>query len=392
MTKRDYYEILGVEKGATVAEIKSAYRKQALKYHPDRNPNDPEAEARFKEAAEAYEVLSSPDKRERYDRFGHAGLRGNGMGGSAQGFQDINDIFSAFSDIFAGSASGSIFEEMFGARTGGRGRGQGRPGSDLRIKLPLSLEEIAEGSEKKIKVKKLVTCDVCDGIGAEGGADGYENCQTCGGVGEIRQVTRSVFGQFINVQPCPTCQGEGRIIKNRCRNCSGEGRVKSEETIPVAVPPGVLEGNYLTLRGAGNAGLRGGPPGDLRIEIEEVPHEHLVREGLDVYYDAYISFPEAVLGTEVEVPTLKGRARLQIDPGIQSGKLLRMRDRGLPELNGMRRGDQMVRVHVWTPKKVTSEEAGILEQWSQSPSFAPTPEERNSERKTFFSKVKDVFT
>ncbi len=392
MTKRDYYEVLGVAKGATAAEIKSAYRKLALKYHPDRNPNDPEAEARFKEAAEAYEVLSNADKRERYDRFGHAGVRGNGMGGGAQGFQDINDIFSAFSDIFAGSASGSIFEEMFGTRTGGRTRGQGRPGSDLRIKLPLTLEEIAEGCEKKIKVKKLVTCDVCSGIGAEGGADGYENCHMCGGAGEIRQVTRSVFGQFINVQPCPTCQGEGRIIKNRCRNCNGEGRVKSEETIPVAVPPGVLEGNYLTLRGAGNAGLRGGPPGDLRIEIEEVPHEHLVRDGLDVYYDAYISFPEAVLGTEVEVPTLKGRARLQVDPGIQSGKILRMRDRGIPELNGMHRGDQMVRIHVWTPKKVTSEEARILEQLSASPSFVPTPEDRSGERKTFFSKVKDVFS
>ena len=389
---RDYYEILGVERSATAVEIKRSYRKLALQYHPDRNPGNAEAEAKFKEAAEAYEILSDPDKRQRYDRFGHAGVR-NGSGAGGQGFQDISDIFSAFGDIFGSAGGGSIFEEVFGGRArGGRPPRQGRPGSDLRIKLPLTLEEIAEGTEKKIKVRKYVPCEPCSGTGAEGGQAGYETCQTCGGVGEIRQVTRSVFGQFVNVQACPACQGEGRIIKNRCQTCTGAGRVKGEETTTIQVPQGVLEGNYLTLRGAGNAGLRGGPPGDLRVEIEEVPHADFTRDGLDIYHDVYVSFPDAALGTEIEVPTLKGRARLQIDAGVQAGKVLRMRERGLPELNGgARRGDQMVRVRVWTPQRLSEEERATLEALRASPSFAPAPEKEGA-RRSFFSKVKDVFT
>lgn len=383
---RDYYDILGVEKNASSDEVKRAYRKKALKYHPDRNPDDDEAEHKFKEAAEAYEVLSDPQKRQRYDRFGHAGVRGNGA--RQPGFQDVNDIFSAFSDIFGGT--GSIFEEVFTGQRGRRRR-HGRMGSDLRIKLPLTLEDIAEGVEKKIKVRKYVVCDVCDGSGAEGGEAGYEVCQTCQGAGEIRQVTRSVFGQFVNVQACPACQGEGRIIRNKCSACAGEGRVKGEETITVNVPAGVLEGNYLTLRGAGNAGLRGGENGDLRVEIEETPHEHFKREGIDIFHDLYISFPEAALGTEVDVPTLKGKARLQIDPGIQSGKILRMRDRGLPELNGVRRGDEMIRVHVWTPLRLNDDERKLVEQLRGSPSFEPQPD-KEDRRKSFFSKVKDVFS
>jgi molecular chaperone DnaJ len=387
---RDYYEILGVERSAGQDELKRAYRKMALKYHPDRNPDDGEAEQKFKEAAEAYEVLSDAQKRQRYDRFGHAGVRGNGGAGQQPGFQDINDIFSAFSDIFGGS--GTIFDEVFtGQRGRGRRRGGGRGGSDLRIKLPLTLEDIAEGTEKKIKVRKYVVCETCEGTGAKDGEAGYDTCSTCQGAGEIRQVSRSVFGQFVNVQPCPACQGEGRIVRNACSDCGGEGRRKGEETITINVPAGVLEGNYLTLRSAGNAGLRGGPPGDLRVEIEEVAHEHFKREGLDIFHDLYISFPEAALGTEVDVPTLKGRARLQIDAGVQSGKILRMRERGLPELNGIRRGDEMVRVHVWTPLRLKDEERQALEGLREAESFRPQPE-KEDRRKSFFSKVKDVFS
>lgn len=384
---RDYYEILGVPKTASEADLKRAYRQLALKYHPDRNPDDKEAEAMFKEAAEAYEVLSTPEKRARYDRFGHAGVRGNGAG--QQGFQDINDIFSAFSDIFGGS--GGIFDEVFGGRARPRTRQRGRPGGDLRIKLQLTYEDISEGAEKKIKVRKFVSCESCTGSGAEAGKEGYSTCQTCQGTGEIRQVTRSVFGQFVNVQACPTCQGEGRTINDRCKKCHGEGRLKGEETITIPVPAGVLEGNYLTMRGAGNAGVRGGGTGDLRVEIEEVQHKHFTREGLDIYYDLHISFPDAALGTEVEVPTLKGRARLDIDAGIQSGKVLRMRERGLPELNSSRRGDQMVRINVWTPKTLTDEERRFFEEYRASPSFIPKPG-KEEDRKSFFSKVKDVFS
>ena len=386
---RDYYEIIGVEKSATPEEIKKAYRKAALKYHPDRNPGDTAAEDQFKEAAQAYEVLSDPAKRQRYDQFGHAGVRGN-AGGGAAGFQDINDIFSAFSDIFG--SGGSIFDEMFGGRAGGqRGRRLGRPGSDLRIKLPLSLEEISEGTEKKIKVRKFVSCEECDGNGVSDPATGYESCQTCQGQGEVRQVTRSVFGQFVNVQPCPTCRGEGRIVKKPCEKCAGEGRSKGEETINITVPAGVLEGHYLTLRGAGNSGMRGGPSGDLRVEIEEKPHEHFTREGLDVYHELYISLPDASLGLEAEVPTLKGKARLQVDAGVQSGKILRMRERGLPDIESNRRGDQMVRIHVWTPTSLTEEERELMEQLRDSESFIPNPDSLG-DRKSFFSRVKDVFS
>lgn len=385
---RDYYDILEVERSASDDDLKKAYRKLALNFHPDRNPGDQAAEEKFKEAAEAYEVLSDGRKRARYDRFGHAGVRGNGATGGA-GFQDINDIFSAFSDIFG--SGGSVFDDVFGAQTRSRRRRGGRSGSDLRIKLPLTLEEIAEGTEKKIKVGKNLSCTTCSGKGVADAETGYAMCDTCSGTGEIRHVTNSVFGQFVNVQPCPKCRGEGRIILNKCVDCGGEGRVKGEETISVKVPPGVLEGHYLTLRGAGNAGVRGGESGHLRVEIHEKPHEHFMRDGLDIYHELFLSFPDAALGTEIEVPTLKGRARLQIDPGVQSGKLLRMRNRGIPDLESARRGDQLIRVHVWTPNSLTDEERETIQGMRDSDSFTPEPPIKGDEQ-SFFDRVKDVFT
>ena len=380
----DYYEILGVARTATPEELKKAYRKKAMQYHPDRNPDNAEAEAKFKEAAEAYEVLSDADKRARYDRFGKAGLSGNGGPGGQAGFRDVSDIFSAFSDIFGG---GDAFDDLFGRARGGNIR-HGRPGSDLRVRLKLTLEEIAEGVTQELKVRKFVDCRACKGSGAEGGEAGLSTCPTCKGAGEVRQVSNSFFGQFVNVGPCPTCRGEGRIVEHACNVCEGEGRVKGEETVQVEVPAGVQEGHYLQIRGAGNAGLRGGPPGNLRVEIEEAPHEHFSREGLDVIYDLPLSFPDAALGTEVEVPTLKGRARLQIEPGMQSGKMLRMRGRGIPELGGGRRGDQLVRVQVWTPQKLTAEDRSRVEALRGSEAFTPKPEGR----KSFFSKVRDAFS
>ncbi len=378
---RDYYDVLGVDSDASQDEIKKAYRKKAMEFHPDRNPDDPEAEQKFKQASEAYDVLSDPETRERYDRYGHAGLGQDGGRGGGRGFHDIEDIFSAFDDIFGG-----------GGRRRSR-RQRGRPGSDLRVTLPLTLEEIAEGTEKNIKVRKFLECETCDGTGAEGGMEGenYVMCPKCDGTGEVRQVSRSVFGQFVNVQACPQCNGEGRIIENPCDDCGGEGRIEGEETISVTVPAGVMEGNYLTISDAGNAGLRGGVPGDLRIEIEEEPHDHFVRDGLDIYHDVYLSFPEAALGTEVEVPTLKGRARLEVEPGVQAGKILRMRNRGIPDLEGSGEGDQMIRIHVWTPTELSDSEREMLEQLQHHDNFQPQPEDRNTE-KSFFRKMSDVFS
>ena len=384
--ERDFYDILGVARTATPEEIKKAYRKKALQFHPDRNPGDAEAEAAFKEAAEAYEVLSNPDKRARYDRFGRSGLGGAAGPNGGAGFTDISDIFSAFSDIFGGD---SRFEDVFG-RTRGQRRGQGRPGTDLRVRLSLTLEEISEGVERQLKLRKFITCEHCEGTGAEDKQEGFTTCITCQGAGEVRQVSNSFFGQFVNVQPCPTCQGEGRTIDEKCGECAGEGRLKGEETVTIEVPAGVASGHYLQIRGAGNAGVRGGMSGALRVEIDEQPHEHFVRDGLDVVHDLYLSFPDAALGTEAMVPTLKGRAKLQIDPGIQSGRLLRMRGRGLPEVGGGRRGDQMVRVHVWTPRQVSAPLRETLEQLRLEPDLKPAPEQ--DDNKGFFSRVKDVFT
>ncbi len=364
-TKRDYYEILGVNRNSSLDEIKSAYRKLAMKYHPDKNPGDKEAEEKFKELAEAYEVLSDPQKRSQYDRFGHEGVRSTGF----YGFGDINDIFSRFSDIFG--FGGSIFDEFFGSGSSSkRRRGTGVPGTDLKLTVKLTLEEIADGVEKTLKVKRFKTCPTCNGTGAKSPSS-YVSCSYCNGTGEIRQVSRSIFGQFINVTECNYCEGEGKIIKDKCNECNGSGRVKSESTIKVNIPAGVVEGNYIPLRGQGNAGIRGGPAGDLLIFIEELEHEYFKREGDDIIYELKLSFPEAVMGTEVIIPTLKGKAKLKIEAGTESGYIYKMRDKGIKHLNGYGRGDQLVRINIHIPKKITSKEKDLLIELNKSENFNP---------------------
>jgi len=390
MAKRDYYEILGVSKSASADEIKKAYRQMALKYHPDRNPGNKEAEEHFKEAAEAYEILSDQDKRRRYDQFGHEGMRGV----NHREFHDVNDIFSAFSDIFGGGFGGGIFDEVFGGtgrtRRGGRTH-QCTPGADLKVKLALTLEEIATGVEKKIKVRKQKKCDVCNGSGAKAGT-GSSACPQCDGSGELRQVSRSMFGQFVNITTCPTCGGEGRVVREPCANCHGEGRLPGETTIKVNVPAGVAEGNYIPLQSQGNAGQRGGPSGDLIVLIEEQAHQYFTRSGDDIIYDLNISFPMAALGGEIEIPTLSGKAKLTVEAGTPPGRLLRMRDRGIPHLNSYGRGDQLVRISVWVPTKLNSKEKELLKQLANHEHIVPSEEERHGHSKTFFDKVKDAFS
>jgi molecular chaperone DnaJ len=389
MKKRDYYEVLGVSRNASPDEIKKAYRQMALKYHPDRNPGDKEAEERFKEAAEAYDVLSDPAKRQRYDQFGHEGMRG----AAARDFTDINEIFTNFGDIFGGGFGGSIFDEVFGGtRTRRRSTSHtGTPGSDLRVTLRLRLEEIATGVEKKIKVKRLKRCDTCGGSGARPGS-GRETCPHCNGSGELRQVSRSMFGQFVNITTCPTCGGEGRVIRQPCTTCGGEGRTHGETTVKVNVPAGVAEGNYIPLQGQGNAGRRGGPAGDLIVEIQEEPHPYFTRNGDDIIYDLLISFPLAALGGEVEIPTLTSKAKLTIDPGTPAGRMLRMRDRGIPHLNGHGRGDQLVRINIWVPQRLNSREKELLRELAQSEHLNPSEDDRRSASKGFFEKVRDAFS
>lgn len=374
MDKRDYYEVLGVGRNADKDEIKKAYRKLAMQYHPDRNPDDKEAEEKFKEAAEAYEVLSNDEKKAMYDRYGHQGLRGGGAQGF-EGFSNINDIFSHFSDIFGGGAfgsSGSIFEDIFGGGSQGRTRkrGTGTPGSDLKVVLKLTMEEVAAGTTKKIKIKKHVKCDICSGTGAKNGSS-VKTCPVCNGAGEVRNVSRSVFGQFVNIQPCSNCDGEGTVVDSPCKNCSGDGRVYSEATIKINVPAGVTSGSYMTLRGEGNAGKRNGQPGNIIVVFEELPHEYFVRDGDNIIYELFVSYPEAVLGAEVEVPTLSGRAKLKIEAGTQPGKFLKMREKGIQHLNRHGAGDQLVRVNIHVPAKVNGKEKDLLKELLNQPNIKP---------------------
>ncbi|HUX93216.1 MAG TPA: molecular chaperone DnaJ [Ignavibacteriaceae bacterium] len=380
MAKRDYYEILGVDRNATKDDLKKAYRKMAMQFHPDRNPDNKEAEEKFKEAAEAYEILNDDDKKARYDRFGHEGVRGSGFG--SQGFSDVNDIFSHFSDIFGGA---SIFDDFFGGNTQ-RGRGKrhsaGTPGSDLKVTLKLTLEEIALGVNKKIKIKKQVVCSKCSGSGAEAGTS-TKTCPVCHGSGEVRSVSRSVFGQFVNISACSNCGGEGSVVDIPCKKCMGDGKVIEEVAVSINVPAGVHEGSYMTMRGEGNAGKRGGQPGDIIVVFQEQPHEYFTRDGDDIIYDLFISYPNAVLGLEVEVPTLIGKARLKIDAGTQHGKFLKMRDKGIRHLNHSGSGDQLVRVNIEIPKKLNSREKELLKELAEQPNFKKAS---NADENNFFKK------
>lgn len=386
MSKRDYYDVLGVAKNASAEEIKKAYRKLAIKYHPDKNPDDKSAEDKFKEAAEAYEVLSSPDKKQRYDQYGHAGVGGAAGGGFGGGGMNMEDIFSQFGDIFGGG--GSPFDSFFGGG-GGQSRGGRRvaKGSNLRIKVKLTLEEIANGAEKKIKVNKQITCKTCDGTGAKDKSS-VSTCKTCGGSGAVRRVTNTILGQMQTTATCPTCHGSGQQITAKCNACHGEGTVRGEETITINIPAGVSEGMQLSMAGKGNAAPNGGIPGDLIILIEELPHETLKREGNNIVYDLHVSIIDAAIGASVEVPTIDGKAKIKIDPGTQSGKLLRLKGKGIPEVNSYHRGDEIIHVNIWTPKALSSEERALLEKLRESPNFKPQPGKND---KSFFDKMKEYF-
>jgi molecular chaperone DnaJ len=393
MSKRDFYDVLGVTKSASAEEIKKAYRKMAIKYHPDKNPGDKEAEDNFKEAAEAYEILSNAEKKQRYDHYGHAGVggaSGGGGGGYGGGGMNMEDIFSQFGDIFgnSGGGGGSPFDSFFGG--GGQQTRGGRrvaKGSNLRIKVKLTLEEIANGTEKKIKVNKQVSCKTCDGTGAKDKSS-VSTCKTCGGSGAVRRVTNTILGQMQTSSTCPTCNGSGQQITSKCTVCHGEGTTRGEETISINIPAGVSDGMQLSMSGKGNAAPNGGVPGDLIILIEETPHESLKREGNNVVYDLHVSIVDAALGYSAEVPTIDGKAKIKIEPGTQSGKLLRLKGKGIPEVNSYHRGDEIIHVNIWTPKALSAEERSILEKLRDSPNFKPQPGKND---KSFFEKMKEYF-
>lgn len=378
MTKRDYYEILGVEKNCSEAELKKAYRQLALKYHPDKNPDNEEALEKFKEAAEAYDILCNTEKRSRYDRYGHQGVNGaNGFGGG----MSMDDIFSHFGDIFGGAFS------SFGGFGGSSQRRKVNYGSNLRIKIKLTLEEIATGIEKKINVNKYVSCKDCSGSGAKNGKS-YRTCPSCNGRGHVISVTNTFLGQMQTTSTCPTCGGEGQAITEKCTSCYGNGIIKGDEIISIKIPAGVAEGMQLSVSGKGNAAARGGHPGDLIVLIEEIDHPELVRDGNNLLYNQYISFPEAVLGISVEIPTLEGKARVKIEPGTQSGKILKLKGKGLPSLNSYGRGDLLVGISVWTPQHLSKEEKNIIAKMMDAENLKPLPGNKD---RNFFEKMREFF-
>ena len=376
MAKRDYYEVLGIARSASAEEIKKAYRKLAIQYHPDKNPGNSEAEEKFKEAAAAYEVLSNAEKRQNYDRFGHSGpqMGGGGFGGG----MDMNDIFEQFGDIFGGA---------FGSSSSRGGQRGGQRGTNIRIKLKLSLEEISDGVTKKIKVNKYSGCSTCHGSGAKAGTQ-PRTCSTCQGSGQVTQITNTFLGQMRTASICPTCQGQGSIITDKCTSCRGEGIERGEEVIEVRIPAGVEEDMQLNMRGKGNAGQRNAPPGDLLIVIEEEEHPLFKRDGQHVFYDLYLNIADAALGTAVEIPTLGGKARVKIDEGTQSGKTLRLRGKGLPSVNGGPRGDMFATINVWTPQNLSQEERKMLEGIRGKTNFEPNPDKKD---KGFFDRMREFF-
>ena len=382
----DYYERLGLGRDASTEEVKKAYRKLALKYHPDRNEGSKEAEARFKEVTEAYEVLRDPEKRATYDRFGEQGLRG-GPGSPGFGGFDFADAIEVFMRDFGGFAG---FEEIFGGRRGGSGGRDAGKGQTLRVRLPLTLEDVASGVTKKIRVALLEPCESCQGTGAAEGSSPVP-CRNCGGSGEERQVQRSVFGQFVSVAPCRACGGEGRIIEDRCTTCRGDGRTRVERELEVEVPAGVSSENFLTLRGQGNAGPRGGPRGDIIVLLEVQEDRRFRRDGENLLYDLPITFAQAALGDQVEVPTVDGTVRLTIPPGIQTGEVLRLKGQGLPGLHGRGRGDQLVRVRTWTPQHLNREQEKVLRELRELEDAPPDEAGERGER-GFWSRVKEAFS
>jgi|AntAceMinimDraft_17_1070374.scaffolds.fasta_scaffold01571_5 molecular chaperone DnaJ len=389
MSKRDYYEVLGVNKNATDAELKKAYREKALKYHPDRNPGNKEAEEKFKEAAESYEVLSHADKRSRYDQFGHEGMRGSGGAGFGM---NMEDIFRHFGDIFGdfGSDFGSFGNfGSFGSSFGGSRQRQRKVsrGSNLRIKIKLNLEEIANGAEKKVKVKKYTTCSACGGTGSKKGSS-FDTCTTCNGTGQVTKVTNTFLGQMQTTATCPHCNGTGRIITNKCTICHGDGIIKGEETIDINIPAGVEEGMQLSVSGKGNAGAHNGISGDLIIIIQEIEDTCLKRDGKNLFCEHFISMPEAILGTVISVPIIGGKAKIKIEPGTQPGKVLRLRGKGLPDLNSYSKGDILVNINVWIPQNLSKEEKDIIKKFQSSPNFKPNP---SSKDKSLFSRMKNYF-
>lgn len=389
MAKRDYYEVLGVDKSASADEIKKAYRKMAIKYHPDKNPGDKEAEEKFKEAAEAYDVLSNPEKKQRYDQFGHAGVGGAAGGGFNAGGFSMEDIFSQFGDIFGGRFGGGF--GGFGGFGGGFGGGRGarvQRGSDIRIRVKLSLKEVVHGVEKKVRINKMVQCAECGGKGAASEAD-IKTCETCHGSGVVTKVVQTMLGQMQSQSVCPTCSGEGKVITKPCSKCGGSGLVKDSEEISFKIPAGVAQGMQLTVQGKGNAAKSGGINGDLLVVIEEEQDKELQRDGNDLIYSLFISVPDAILGTTAEVPAVDGKLRIKIEPGTQSGKILRLRGKGVPDINGYGSGDLLVYVQVWIPKSTTAEERAQLEKMKKSANFSPKP---NSDDKNFFDRIKKMFS